>query len=267
MILSSGLLGHAALLGLTSSVAIAIYLSVVAKPSAGWAGQALLGAWVLQCVALLIDLGGLGHGQWGGRFGFAPALSLTHALVLAVVLAESRGQLWPLAHRVLALSGLAATGLALVFPGQPVSVHSPWAPLHWVLGLASYGLVATAVLHAWLMRRAERQLRQPGAAAGIPGWPLLRLERLTFQFLTAGVIVLSLALLLGWWFTPVWRWDHKTVFAVLAWGVLTGLLAGRYGLGWRGARAVRWLYAGSTLLLLSYVGSRFVLQVLLGRPV
>ena len=31
------------------------------------------------------------------------------------------------------------------------------------------------------------------------------------------------------------------------------------------AQAVRWLYAGSALLLLSYVGSRFVLQVLLGR--
>lgn len=229
-------------------------------------GRLLPLAWALQALALLVDLGGWGLGQWGGRFGFGPALSLTVWLVLAVVLAESRGRLWPQALRVLAAVAAAAVALAWAFPGQQHALHNPWAPLHWVLGLASYGLVGAAVLHAWLMQRSERALRHPGAAAPIPGWPLLRLERLTFQFLGAGVLVLSLALLLGWWVTPVWRWDHKTLFSLLAWAVLGGLLAGRYGLGWRGARAVRWLYAGSALLLLSYVGSRFVLQVLLGRP-
>ena len=265
MILSSALLGNSALLALGSGVALVAYAAAAWRPEAAAARLALIAAWLAQGFALLVDLGGLGHGQWGGRFGFAPALSLTHWLVLAVVLAESKGQLWAMARRVLALCGALAVLLAWMFPGQAVSAHSPWAPLHWVLGLASYGLVGTAVLHAWLMRRAERQLRAPGGAPGIPGWPLLRLERLSFQFLGVGVAVLSLALLLGWWFTPQWRWDHKTLFAVLAWCVLAGLLAGRLLLGWRGAQAVRWLYAGSALLLLSYVGSRFVLQVLLGR--
>ena len=32
-------------------------------------------------------------------------------------------------------------------------------------------------------------------------------------------------------------------------------------------RATRWVYAGALLLLLAYVGSRFVLEVLLGRTV
>jgi ABC-type uncharacterized transport system permease subunit len=35
--------------------------------------------------------------------------------------------------------------------------------------------------------------------------------------------------------------------------------------GWRGRLAIRWLVAGSALLLLAYVGSRFVLEVILHR--
>jgi len=42
-------------------------------------------------------------------------------------------------------------------------------------------------------------------------------------------------------------------------------LVGRARFGWRGKRAVRVLYIGASLLLLAYVGSRFVLEVLLER--
>ena len=43
------------------------------------------------------------------------------------------------------------------------------------------------------------------------------------------------------------------------------LLVGRSQFGWRGRRAVRVLYIGAALLLLGYAGSRFVLEVMLGR--
>ena len=62
-----------------------------------------------------------------------------------------------------------------------------------------------------------------------------------------------------------WKWDHKTVFSLLAWFTFALLLVGRSRLGWRGKRAVRMLYIGSGLLLLAYAGSRFVIEVLLGR--
>jgi ABC-type uncharacterized transport system permease subunit len=42
-------------------------------------------------------------------------------------------------------------------------------------------------------------------------------------------------------------------------------LIGRSQWGWRGRRAVRVLYIGAALLLLSYAGSRFVMEILLGR--
>jgi ABC-type uncharacterized transport system permease subunit len=159
-------------------------------------------------------------------------------------------------------------GVAWAFPGEyRPQAGSPLAPLHWAMGLASYGLCGVAVMHAVMLNRAERQMRsQKGQGAPAFGTPLLRLERLTFQFVGAGVVVLSIALLLGVAFTPQWRWDHKTLFAVLGWIVLTGLLTGRRVFGWRGKRATRWLYFGAALLLLSYAGSRFVLEVVLQRP-
>ncbi len=235
---------------------------------------ALLLAWLAHLLALVLDISGYGQVLAGARFGFAPALSMTVWLVIAVYMLESR--FLPLAsvRRVLAVMAVLVLLLAFVFPGESrPQAASPWAPIHWVLGLASYGLFGVAVLHAALLSRAERQMRhlKSGPAAGQaprsePLMPLLRLERLTFQFVGAGVAVLSLAVLLGWWFTPQWRWDHKNLFAVLGWLVLAGLLTGRRVFGWRGRRATRWLYFGALLLLLSYAGSRFVLEVVLQRP-
>jgi ABC-type uncharacterized transport system permease subunit len=95
--------------------------------------------------------------------------------------------------------------------------------------------------------------------------PLLRLERVTFRFVEAGFLVLTLALVLGVITVEHWRWDHKTVFSLLGWAVFAALLGGRVLRGWRGPRATRWLYIGAGLLLLAYVGSRFVLEVVLGR--
>jgi ABC-type uncharacterized transport system permease subunit len=52
---------------------------------------------------------------------------------------------------------------------------------------------------------------------------------------------------------------------VLSWLTFAVLIVGRARFGWRGKKAIRVLYVGSGLLLLAYVGSRFVLEVILGR--
>jgi ABC-type uncharacterized transport system permease subunit len=57
------------------------------------------------------------------------------------------------------------------------------------------------------------------------------------------------------------------VFSVLSWLTFAALLLGRKRFGWRGRSAVRVLYTGAALLLLAYVGSRFALEVVLGRSV
>jgi len=59
--------------------------------------------------------------------------------------------------------------------------------------------------------------------------------------------------------------NHKSVFSVLGWFTFGELLIGRWRYGWRGRVALRWIIAGTVLLFLAYLGSKFVLEVLLGR--
>jgi ABC-type uncharacterized transport system permease subunit len=243
----------------------------VAAPLRRLSLATLLGAFVLHGLLLLIDIGGFGQPDAGARWGFGPVLSMTVWLVIAVYAVESRLVPLPAVRQWLGAAGALAVLVAAAFPGEPRPIHSAWAPLHFALGVGSYGLFGAAVLHAVMLDAAERRLR--GAAGGATrapaagqGLPLLQLERLTFRFVQAGFATLSVTLVLGVASAGQWRWsDHKAVFSVLAWATFAALLLGRHWRGWRGRHATRWLYAGTTLLLLAYVGSRFVLEVLLGR--
>jgi len=257
-------------LGVPSLAALAAYgaAALLREQSSTALRAALVAGWIAHAVAICVDIAGIGSDVVAARFGFAPALSMTVWLVLAVYLVETRFVPLPGARRVLAVLGVLVVVVAWLFPGEVrPQVASRWAPVHWVLGIASYGLFGAAVLHAAMLNRAERQMRTAAltAAGPSPGMPLLRLERMTFRFVGAGFVVLSAAIVLGTWFAHPWRWDHKTVFSMLGWLVFAGLLAGRRAFGWRGAVATRGVYGGAALLLLAYVGSRFVLEVLLHR--
>ena len=220
--------------------------------------------WLLHGWALVSSLG-----VEPIRFGFATTLSVTAWLVFTVYAIETR--LYPQLSTRWTLAGLGAPAvlLALIFPGtEHGPLLSTWLPLHWALGIASYGLLGVAVAHAWMMQRAESLMR-----SGLPVQPmlpLLSLERLTFRFVGAAFVLLTLTLMVGLYFTQLlglygWAWSHKTIFTVLSWAVLGTLLAGRHMRGWRGRFAVRMLYAAAGLLLMGYVGSRFVLEVILQR--
>lgn len=223
-------------------------------------------AWVLHGAVLAITL--LGDSP---HFGFATAMSVTAWLVAAVYAVES--QIFPqLPTRwTLCVVGAAAVLAGFFFPGGPMPVTaSAWLAVHLAFGVACYGLFGIAVVHAWFMTRAEARIRH--AQDPHSGLPLLTLERLTYRFVGAGFVLLSATLLAGFLFSEslyghghAWRWDHKTVLSSLAWLTFAGLLVGRSFFGWRGKRAVHVLYAGSALLLLAYVGSRFVMEIVLGR--
>ncbi|MBK6296276.1 MAG: cytochrome c biogenesis protein CcsA [Rhodoferax sp.] len=253
-------------LALAAAVAYVISAAGTRRLNGKAVRAAVLVAWLLHGAMLLVGL--LGSPP---RFGFAPALSVTAWLVAAVYAVES--QVYPQLQTRWALAALGAATvlLALAFPGAALhAASSAWLPLHWALGIASYGLFGTAVVHAWFMTRTEERIRL--AVDPHSGLPLLTLERLTFRFVAAGFLLLSATLVIGVAFGEhlygqgvAWRWDHKTVFSLLSWLTFAVLLIGRVRFGWRGRRAVRVLYVGAGLLFLAYVGSRFVLEILLGR--
>jgi ABC-type uncharacterized transport system permease subunit len=258
--------------GLPLSVALLAALGyLLAALPAGSLGRgsaaALLFGWAMHLAELVLDIGGFGQSLPGARLGFAPVLSMTVWLVIAVHTVENRLVPMPAVRRWLAVYGAGAVLVAVTFPGEPRQYASALAPLHFALGVGSYGLFGAAVLHATMLDAAERRLRLRKGASNLAfGIPLLQLERLTFRFVEAGFVALTATLALGVLTATDWRVDlHKTVFSLLAWLVFSALLVGRRWRGWRGSRATRWLYGGALLLLLAYVGSRFVFEVLLGR--
>lgn len=224
--------------------------------------------------ALLVT-GVFGLGDF--RFGFALALSAT--LWLAVLIIWVQGMFVPLRGLyplVLPLAALAAF-LPAVFAGSVVSVASgAWAlKLHLLVAILAYSLLTIAALHALLMAALDRQLHavtRDGSDSRLLRHlpPLLSMERLLFQLITAGFVLLTATVVSGilfseYLFDRALRFEHKTVFSIAAWVVFGGLLLGRVAFGWRGRVALRWTLAGFVMLLLAYVGSRFVIEVILQR--
>jgi len=93
------------------------------------------------------------------------------------------------------------------------------------------------------------------------------MERLLFEMITAGFLLLTLALISGFVFTDdlfAQHLAHKTVLSMIAWVVFATLLGGRYLLGWRSRTALRWTLAGFILLMLAFFGSKAVLELIIG---
>jgi ABC-type uncharacterized transport system permease subunit len=223
-------------------------------------------------------------------FGFAFALSAMFWLGAGIYWIESF--FFPLDGLRLLVLPLAcvASLMPLAFNGVRVLPYSaaPMFKLHFLIANVAYGLFAIAALHAVLMLLVERRLhamrggalQRQNAAAG-NGWlsswldtlpPLLTLEKLLFRLIGAGFVLLTLTLLSGILFSEqlvdrALSLDHKTVFAILSWLMFGALLTARKVSGWRGRAALRWVLASFVALLLAYVGSRFVFEVLLHRPV
>ena len=211
------------------------------------------------------------------RFGFGQALSMMLWLAVIIYWIESRFlQLEGLQAPVLALAAVCAT-LPALFPGlaSPSSAvaHTTELRLHLALAMIAYGLFTIAALHALLMTLMERRLHGgalSGPLAALP--PLLTMERLLFRVILVGFGFLTLTVLTGIVFSETLfgralKFDHKTVFAIASWFIFGALLGGRYLYGWRGRTALRWTFAGFVALLLAYVGSRFVLEVILQRGI
>jgi len=143
--------------------------------------------------------------------------------------------------------------------------------IHLLIAMAAYSLFTIASLHVLLMALLERRLHDgalPQALRGLP--PLLAMETLLFRIIWAGFILLTLTIASGVMFSEelfgrAAKLNHKTVFGVLSWIVFALLLGGRFVYGWRGRVAVRWTLAGFLMLVLAYIGSKFVLEVILGR--
>jgi ABC-type uncharacterized transport system permease subunit len=214
------------------------------------------------------------------RLGFAVMLSATLWVSVAAYWLENRNFALD-GMRVLMLPCAAvAVLLPVLFPGNvvPLTGKSALFPWHIAIAMLAYSTLTIAAFHAVLMALQESKLHtRPSApqsgwfAAAIDRLPaLLTMEKLLFRLIAFGFILLSLTVLSGVVFSEqlfdkAFKWDHKTIFTMLSWALFGLLLAGRKWRGWRGKTALSFTLTGFATLLLAYVGSRFVFEVVLHR--
>jgi hypothetical protein len=220
--------------------------------------------------------------EQGFIFGFAQDLSLMAWVGLGFYWVQSF--FMPISSlRLMALAmAMFCAFLPEIYPGSVVSqraVSDPWFKAHFIIATFAVGFLSLSAMLAILMNIQDRALRK-GLRFTTDGerkidWlealpPLLTMESFLFRLLYLGYILLTLTVFSGVFFSqdlfgkPL-IFDHKTVFALLSWALFTGLLIARWRVGLRGPAAIAWVLGGFIALLLAYVGSRFVIEVILGR--
>lgn len=225
--------------------------------------------------------GGLSHSfaQYTHWFGaeepdvsIAPLLSLCALVIILVLITSS------LSRKRLFTAGLVAlpiaamvTLLEMVMPHQPFQLHemSGGFAVHLVSSVLAFGLLAIAGLYAFFVFVIDHFLRRHHLNPIVRSLPPLEvLESLLFRLITAGFLMLTVSLVSGIIFINdifAQHLVHKTILSILTWLVFGVLLFGRWRYGWRGSLAVRMTLAGVILLILSYFGTKLVLEVILGR--
>ncbi len=249
-----------------------------AVPSrAAWAFWLLPAALLLHAWAVVQDTA-TAHGL---DLSLLNAISVVGALLAAVAWASGLLRAVPAIGAIILPVAAAAVLLPALLPQvSPAVFANPHrfaygteslAALHVGVALVAYAMFLVAAVLALVVMGLEKRLRHSlldPSAATVP--PLLTLERFLFRLVTVGFVLLTLTLASGMLFSeqlfgrPL-TFTHKSVFSVLGWLTIGALLWGRWRYGWRGRIALRWIIAGSLFVFLAYLGSKFVLEVLLGR--
>jgi ABC-type uncharacterized transport system permease subunit len=215
------------------------------------------------------------------RLGFAAMLSAALWLSVAAYWVENLNLSVDGLRRLVLPAAAITIVLPVLFPGTliPLAGKSPMFSWHIALSTLAYGSLTIAAFHAVLMAMQESRLHSLSATATHNSWlglaidrlpALLTMERLLFRMIGIGFTLLTLTVLSGVFFSEelfgqAFRLEHKTVFTLMSWALFGVLLAGRQWRGWRGKTALSFTLIGFTTLLLAYVGSRFVMEVILHR--
>jgi ABC-type uncharacterized transport system permease subunit len=198
-------------------------------------------------------------------FGVSNLVSCVMVAVIALSALRVRAENLLLLCLPLAAANLLALALLPEGRTQPISLDSSQIS-HILLSISAYATLMTAALQSILIGVQERRLRTPqtGLLGLLP--PMESMEKLFIFVLWLGLGLLTLSIATGMLFLQNMfdqRLVHHTVLTTLSWLVYAGFLAGHHFFGWRGVTGVRWNLAAFTLLLLGYLGRKFVIEYLL----
>ncbi|MBA4740574.1 MAG: cytochrome c biogenesis protein CcsA [Burkholderiales bacterium] len=184
---------------------------------------------------------------WAGKYSL-PALSLPFGAIVSLL---------PILD-----------GSSVMIPNSEL----PMFKLHLILSTIAYGVLSVSVIHAIFISYLEKNLyrhKSSPITSNLP--PLLKLEDLLFTIVLIGFVTLTAALISGGLISrelqnAILPINHKIIFSFASWLLLASLLIGQYLFGWRGKAARKILIMGFLLLILAYLGSRFVSEIILRNP-
>ncbi len=181
-----------------------------------------------------------------------------------------RNSLFDASLVALPLSALIVLAEGLIdAPALEITRTSAHITAHIVTSVVAFGVLSIAGVYALFIAIIDKLLRSHRFNQLVQNLPALdTLEGLLFHLIKVGFAILTVSLLTGLVFVDDLfgqHLAHKTILSIFAWLIFALLLWGRWKRGWRGRVAVRMTLAGIALLLLSYFGSKLILEVLLDR--
>ena len=137
---------------------------------------------------------------------------------------------------------------------------------HAFLSIGAYALLAIAVAQSVLVSIQERFLHEHNFNTFVDKLPALQtMEAFLYQTLKMGFLLLTLSLISGYlyiddFFTQ--KLTYKTILSIIAWIGFAGILLGHKIFGWRGKLVAVSTQTAFAILVLSYFGTKFFLEIL-----
>ena len=137
---------------------------------------------------------------------------------------------------------------------------------HITVALIAYCILTIATLYTFQAAYINRKLKSKNltAVAHLP--PLMQVEQQFFSILAVGTLSLLISIVLGALFLDNFFSSasaHKSILSICALGLYCVILWGHFKQGWRGTKVITLTVVASSILTLSYFGSRFVKEFLL----
>lgn len=260
--MSAAILFHLGLLSYAAAAVIFLaYLVRATEPRARWGLRTLSVGFLFHGAAVALrgaELFG------GGSFRLGEGLSFVAFLVVGTYLLLSR---W---HRIPTLGAFVSPLMVVallayhVVPGanfiQGTPVEGVLLPFHIGVAVGGLALFSLGFVVAAMYLLLERELKAKVLGAMFHRLPPLGLlDRLNFQLVLAGFILLTITIATGAFFSSsvhgsLFALRSKEGFGLVAWFLAALVVLLRQTVGWRGRRAAWATMAGFLLLSFAFVG-------------
>ena len=231
-------------------------------------------------------------------YGFLLAGFLSHTLGLAMLVSQLRQMpvttlpqtfslfAWAIVGSYLAFQlkfnirilGTFVSPLAVVFmllssaiPGRVIPnsklFKSFWLTLHVATMFIGMAIFALAFCAGIMYLLQERQIKSKSFGLLYRRLPSLEvLDSLNYVCLTFGFPLITIGLISGFVYAGAvwqsfWHWDPKEIISVGTWLIYDVLLHERLAVGLRGRRAAIMAIIGFSVILVTFVGTSFILEV------